>query len=121
MKLILQTDFSVVDEAHRLKNTESQLYQALQEFSFANLLLVTGTPLQNSLGELWALLSILDREKFGQAEEFGERYGSLSTQSEIARLHAELRPHLLRRLKKDVEKVFAFFAFFFSKRYLSFQ
>ncbi|KAK3264131.1 hypothetical protein CYMTET_27107 [Cymbomonas tetramitiformis] len=95
--------YTMVDEAHRLKNNESQLYKEMQTFNSRNRLLVTGTPLQNSIKELWALLHFLEPEKFPDSEEFGERY-ALKEAEEISALHAELRPHMLRRVIKDVEK-----------------
>ena len=57
-----------VDEAHRLKNADSQLYDTLKVFSTDYRLLITGTPLQNSIRELWALLSFLEPEKFRSLE-----------------------------------------------------
>lgn len=53
----------LVDEAHRLKNDDSLLYKALSEFTTNHRLLITGTPLQNSLKELWALLHFIMPEK----------------------------------------------------------
>ncbi|KAG0504674.1 hypothetical protein M758_N027000 [Ceratodon purpureus] len=98
--------YLMVDEAHRLKNCEASLYTCLQEFSTKNKVLVTGTPLQNSVEELWALLHFLDSDKFNNKEQFTEHYKKLSLfdEKELANLHAELRPHLLRRVIKDVEK-----------------
>jgi chromodomain-helicase-DNA-binding protein 1 len=64
----------MVDEAHRLKNAESALYVELSGWSFKNKLLVTGTPLQNSMRELWALLNFLEPGRFGGAEEFEAAY-----------------------------------------------
>ena len=52
-----------VDEAHRLKNDDSLLYKYLQDFDTNHRILITGTPLQNSLKELWALLHFIMPEK----------------------------------------------------------
>ncbi|DAZ97744.1 TPA: hypothetical protein N0F65_009024 [Lagenidium giganteum] len=98
----------VVDEAHRLKNRNSKLSTAMHKsFSYENVLLLTGTPLQNNVEELWTLLNFLDGEKFDSMEEFLENYGDLKDSTQVERLHSELKPFLLRRMKEDVEKSLA--------------
>uniref|UniRef100_M4BRS8 Uncharacterized protein n=1 Tax=Hyaloperonospora arabidopsidis (strain Emoy2) TaxID=559515 RepID=M4BRS8_HYAAE len=98
----------VVDEAHRLKNGNSKLSNILRtRFTYENMLLLTGTPLQNNVEELWVLLNFLDTKKFESKEAFLERFGELTDSAQVERLHSELKPYLLRRMKEDVEKSLA--------------
>ncbi|KAE9035160.1 Chromodomain-helicase-DNA-binding protein 6 [Phytophthora rubi] len=98
----------VVDEAHRLKNRNSKLSNLLHtRFTYENMLLLTGTPLQNNVEELWVLLNFLDDKKFNSKEVFLESFGELTDSAQVERLHSELKPYLLRRMKEDVEKSLA--------------
>ncbi|KAL3670112.1 hypothetical protein V7S43_004428 [Phytophthora oleae] len=98
----------VVDEAHRLKNRNSKLSNILHtRFTYENMLLLTGTPLQNNVEELWVLLNFLDSKKFASKEDFLESFGELTDSAQVERLHSELKPYLLRRMKEDVEKSLA--------------
>ncbi|KAM6292233.1 chromodomain-helicase-DNA-binding protein 1-like [Porphyrio hochstetteri] len=95
----------VVDEAHRLKNQSSLLYKTLSEFSVSFTLLLTGTPIQNSLQELYSLLSLIEPDIFPreQVREFVEYYQEIEKDSEPAKeLHNLLQPFLLRRVKSEV-------------------
>lgn len=98
----------VVDEAHRLKNRNSKLSVTIQKnFVYENILLLTGTPLQNNVEELWTLLNFLDQERFESMEDFMDDYGDLKDVAQVEKLHGELKPFLLRRMKEDVEKSLA--------------
>ncbi|XP_068814517.1 chromodomain-helicase-DNA-binding protein 1-like isoform X2 [Struthio camelus] len=95
----------VVDEAHRLKNQSSLLHKTLSEFSVGFNLLLTGTPIQNSLQELYSLLSLIEPDIFPreQVKEFVEYYQGVEKESEPAKeLHHLLQPFLLRRVKSEV-------------------
>lgn len=110
----------IVDEGHRLKNTESKLSSTLSTYYTSRYrLILTGTPLQNNLPELWALLNFVLPNIFKSVKSFDEWFNTpfantggqdrmdLSEEEQllvIRRLHKVLRPFLLRRLKKDVEK-----------------
>jgi len=99
--------YMVIDEAHRIKNEESKLSLIVREIKTANRLLLTGTPLQNNLHELWALLNFLLPDVFTSSDDFDEWFNTntcLGDDSLVARLHGVLKPFLLRRLKSDVEK-----------------
>ncbi|PNS91785.2 hypothetical protein POPTR_019G129900v4 [Populus trichocarpa] len=112
--------YVVVDEGHRLKNSKCKLLKELKYLHVDNKLLLTGTPLQNNLAELWSLLNFILPDIFQSHEEF-ESWFDLSgkcnneTMKEeveerrraqaVTKLHAILRPFLLRRMKTDVEQM----------------
>ncbi|CAJ1954328.1 unnamed protein product [Cylindrotheca closterium] len=101
--------YLIIDEAHRLKNEASTFSVTIRTFETRYRLLLTGTPLQNSLHELWALLNFLVPDVFANAEQFDEWFNlDIEDNDEknklISQLHKILRPFMLRRLKKEVEK-----------------
>jgi len=99
-------EYIIIDEAHRIKNEESSLAQIIRVFNSRNRLLITGTPLQNNLHELWALLNFLLPDVFGDSEAFDQWFSSQEGDADVVvqQLHKILRPFLLRRVKADVEK-----------------
>ncbi|KAM8794708.1 helicase SRCAP-like, partial [Eudromia elegans] len=106
--------YLILDEAQNIKNFKSQRWQSLLNFNSQRRLLLTGTPLQNSLMELWSLMHFLMPHVFQSHREFKEWFSNPLTgmiegsqeynESLVKRLHKVLRPFLLRRLKVDVEK-----------------
>ncbi|CAI4828939.1 ASN_collapsed_G0052650.mRNA.1.CDS.1 [Saccharomyces cerevisiae] len=104
----LAWQYIVIDEAHRIKNEQSALSQIIRLFYSKNRLLITGTPLQNNLHELWALLNFLLPDIFGDSELFDEWFEQNNSEQDqeivVQQLHSVLNPFLLRRVKADVEK-----------------
>lgn len=103
--------YVVLDEAQRIKNEESLIGKAVREVRSAYRLLLTGTPLQNNLGELWALLNFMYPEVFtaDMKETFNQGFvlpsGQTATfkdQEKLKYAHDLLKPMMLRRLKSDV-------------------
>lgn len=100
--------YLIVDEGHKLKNRHSKLVEAMRELRARRRLVLTGTPLQNHVSELWSILNFLDPKKFDDLDAFLADYGALSagtgTVEQVNKLNKLLKPHLLRREKADVEK-----------------
>ena len=112
--------FIIIDEGHRIKNLDCRLIRELQQFQSANRLLITGTPLQNNLVELWSLLHFLLPTVFDKLSTFESwfDFSGLKDKSSfeqllseerqqylVKSLHAVLKPFLLRRVKTDVESL----------------
>lgn len=108
--------YVIIDEAHRIKNERSVLSLAVRMFTAQARMLITGTPLQNNLHELWALLNFLMPDVFSTSEVFQKWFSSVEEveagakesdagkrNSIVTELHAVLRPFLIRRLKHEVE------------------
>jgi helicase SWR1 len=116
--------YLVLDEAHNIKNFKSQRWQTMLGLRTERRLLLTGTPLQNNIDELWSLLYFLmpagfaGEGRIAGLEEFtmalknptsqildqGRQQLDEEAQKIVKKLHEVLRPYLLRRLKADVEK-----------------
>jgi helicase SWR1 len=116
--------YLVLDEAHNIKNFKSQRWQTMLNLRTERRLLLTGTPLQNNIDELWSLLYFLmpagfaGEGRIAGLEEFtlalknptsqildqGRQQLDAEAQKVVKRLHEVLRPYLLRRLKSEVEK-----------------
>ncbi|XP_060689684.1 chromodomain-helicase-DNA-binding protein 1-like isoform X1 [Hemiscyllium ocellatum] len=95
----------IVDEAHRLKNQNSLLHKTLKSFSVRFTLLLTGTPAQNNLHELYSLLSFVEPKVFSgdEVEEFTKYYSNVEEDAVNAKeLHSLMHPFLLRRIKANV-------------------
>jgi chromodomain-helicase-DNA-binding protein 7 len=103
---ILEWEALIVDEAHRLKNHSSKFGTSLRDerFTFKHTLLLTGTPIQNNMHELWTLMNLIDPRRFPNCEKFMMDYGDMKTKEKVDELHETIRPYILRRLKEDVEK-----------------
>lgn len=107
----IQFEYLILDEAQRIKNIDSVLSKDLRSLRTRNRILLTGTPLQNNLKELWSLLNFLMPKLFESADEFNDLFivsgeeedDPESQQKIIKQIHRLLKPFMLRRLKLDVE------------------
>lgn len=97
----------VIDEAHRLKNRNCKLLEGLRQLHLEHRVLLSGTPLQNNVNELFSLLNFLEPSQFSSSDAFLNEFGQLKSESEVVKLQALLKPMMLRRLKEDVEKTLA--------------
>lgn len=102
----LEFDTVVLDEAQHIKNRQTQNAQAVKALRCRHRLVLTGTPLENSVLDLWSIYDFLMPGYLGSASDFRERYEQPITRDRDAaaqtRLSRRLRPFILRRLKRDV-------------------
>jgi DNA helicase INO80 len=106
--------YIILDEAQAIKNINSLRWNTLLNLKSRNKLLLTGTPIQNTMAELWALLHFIMPQLFDSHEQFKEWFSkdieansqqkNQLNKTQLDRLHAILKPFMLRRVKKDVEK-----------------
>jgi len=109
----IKWQYMILDEAQAIKNADSFRWKILLSFNCRNRLLLTGTPIQNNMAELWALLHFIMPTLFDSHDQFNEWFsrgieghaegtGALN-EHQLKRLHTVLQPFMLRRVKKDVE------------------
>lgn len=101
---LMQFEYGVAifDEAHRLKNTSSKAAICLRNFSIFHKVLLSGTPIQNNLNELWALFNFIDPLRFDNLNNFLQEF-KMERSEDVIKLQNVLKPLMLRRMKEDVE------------------
>ncbi|ODV80058.1 uncharacterized protein CANTADRAFT_64469 [Suhomyces tanzawaensis NRRL Y-17324] len=109
----MKWQYMILDEAQAIKSSQSSRWKSLLSFSCRNRLLLTGTPIQNSMQELWALLHFIMPSLFDSHDEFSdwfskdiESHAQSNTgldEQQLRRLHMILKPFMLRRIKKNVQ------------------
>ncbi|KAI9097047.1 SNF2 family N-terminal domain-containing protein [Phlyctochytrium arcticum] len=113
----IRWQYMILDEAQAIKSSSSQRWKTLLKMNSRNRLLLTGTPIQNSMQELWSLLHFIMPTLFDSHEEFSDWFskdieshvednGTLN-EHQLRRLHMILKPFMLRRIKRDVENELA--------------
>jgi superfamily II DNA or RNA helicase len=102
----MEFDYAILDEAQAIKNAESQAAKAARLLKAKNRLAMTGTPIENHLGELWSIMEFLNPGMLGTAGVFKKHVAGASGADEAARqlLARALRPFILRRTKSQVVK-----------------
>lgn len=110
----IKWQYMILDEAQAIKSSQSSRWKALLGFHCRNRLLLTGTPIQNNMQELWALLHFIMPSLFDSHDEFSEWFSkdieshaqsnTKLNEDQLKRLHMILKPFMLRRVKKHVQK-----------------
>nr|KIR49743.1 hypothetical protein I312_00833 [Cryptococcus bacillisporus CA1280] len=90
-----------VDEGQRLKSDNSKIFNNLKTLNSVHRILLTGTPLNNNIRELFNLLNFLDQDSFKDLESMEQEYADLN-EAKIQKLHQMIKPYILRRIKADV-------------------
>ena len=99
----IQWRYLVADEGHKLKNYKGKIYGLMEQLEFEHCTLLTGTPIQNNLVELWSLLHFLHPDKFDDVDEFMTKY-DMTDRDQVKEIQKVMESYMLRRKKGDVEK-----------------
>ena len=101
-------EFAVLDEVQQIKNTQSQASKAVMLLNAKHKIALSGTPMENNLGELYSIFRFLNPSMFGTEGDFNRRYGNPiqkeGDEDAAKELGAKIRPFILRRLKQEVAK-----------------
>ncbi|KAL1898162.1 putative DNA helicase ino80 [Sporothrix stenoceras] len=110
----MRWQYMILDEAQAIKSSQSSRWKVLLNYHCRNRLLLTGTPIQNNMQELWALLHFIMPSLFDSHDEFSEWFSkdieshatsnTKLNEDQLKRLHMILKPFMLRRVKKHVQK-----------------
>jgi len=100
----IRFDYVVLDEAQNIKNNQSLRHKYLAKLQSCNRLLLTGTPLQNNLEELWALLQFIMPDLFASQIELEAEADSEQAEKRVTRMKVIMAPFVLRRLKQHVSQ-----------------
>lgn len=102
-------DLVVIDEAHRLRTSTGKQHKAIKEsLTGRKKLLLTATPLQNRLEELWSLSTLIDEHHFGERRAFNKRYSQPMSDEDFSNLQSRLQPLVKRTLRKDAREFIKF-------------
>lgn len=97
-------DCVILDEVQYIKNSKSKTYNAIKQIGSKNKIALSGTPFENNLNELWAIMDLLNQRSLGSKSNFTKKYRNTIDSTSINLLKSRIRPFILRRLKNQVLK-----------------
>lgn len=95
----------IIDEAHRLKNQNAKVIKVFQQLPCRRISLLTGTPIQNNINELWSLLNFIEPNRFSDQFEFERKFSDIQSKEKLMELKRILEPYMIRRMKNEVETI----------------
>jgi SNF2 family DNA or RNA helicase len=95
----------IIDEAHRLKNQNAKVIKVFQRLPCKRISLLTGTPIQNNINELWSLLNFIEPGRFNDQYEFERNFKDIRSKEQLMHLKQILEPYMIRRMKNEVETI----------------
>ena len=95
----------IIDEAHRLKNQNAKVIKVFQRLPCRRISLLTGTPIQNNINELWSLLNFIEPSRFSDRDEFENKFKDIHSKDQLMELKRVLKPYMIRRMKNEVETI----------------